>query len=246
MAKTPRRLRAEEIDLIVAMCDQVGVAIENASLYQTTLEKAKELSTLYSVVSDSMRFLDIEALLRQTMRQVLDVFGFNAARIYLREEQNGVRLVAQEGLEKSMALPERYALGEGLVGRVAQNGEPIVFEDMQHEPEYHRLAGTKIMLLAGFRGSFFIPLKIRDETIGVMNFVSRSAHPFSASDIQLINAIAYHIGIAVGNANLFSQLRQKTLELERADKAKNEFLGIISHELRTPLSLIMGYTDYMA
>jgi len=130
MAKTPRRLRAEEIDLIVAMCDQVGVAIENASLYQTTLEKAKELSTLYAVVADSMRLLDIEKLLRQTMRKVLDVFGFNAARIYLREDhQNGVRLVAQEGLEKSVPLPERYAVGEGLIGRVAQNGEPMVFED---------------------------------------------------------------------------------------------------------------------
>jgi PAS domain S-box-containing protein len=246
MAKTPRRPGTEEIDLIVAMCDQVGVAIENASLYQTTLEKAKELSTLYSVVADSMRFLDTEELLRQTMRKVSDVFGFNAARIYLREDhQNGVRLVAQEGLEKSVAPPERYALGEGLIGRVAQTGEPIVFADMQHDPEYHRLAGPKIMLLAGFRGSFFIPLKVRDETIGVMNFVSRTAHPVSASDIQLINAIAYHIGIAVGNAKLFSQLRQQTFELEKADKAKNEFLGIISHELRTPLSLIIGYTDYV-
>jgi signal transduction histidine kinase len=76
-----------------------------------------------------------------------------------------------------------------------------------------------------------------------MNFLSKEPHHFSENEVHLINTIAYHLGIAVGNGNLFSQIKQKTTELEKANKGKNEFLGIVSHELRTPLNVIRGYTE---
>jgi len=61
----------------------------------------------------------------------------------------------------------------------------------------------------------------------------------------LIHALAYHLGVAVGNAKLFSQVRRKTIELEEANKAKDEFLGVVSHELRTPLNVIKGYAEVL-
>ena len=70
-------------------------------------------------------------------------------------------------------------------------------------------------------------------------------HAFSQSDIRLIHALAYHLGVAVGNAKLFSQVRRKTIELEEANKAKDEFLGVVSHELRTPLNVIKGYAEVL-
>jgi signal transduction histidine kinase len=47
----------------------------------------------------------------------------------------------------------------------------------------------------------------------------------------------------VENANLFSQIKQKTVELEKANKGKDEFFGVISHELRTPLNVTKGYSE---
>jgi signal transduction histidine kinase len=78
-----------------------------------------------------------------------------------------------------------------------------------------------------------------------MNFLRKDPRRFSDADLQLINAIAYHLGIAVGNARLFSQIKQKSMELEKANKGKDEFLGVISHELRTPLNVIKGYTEIL-
>jgi PAS domain S-box-containing protein len=246
IGRESRRLRVDEIDLLITLCNQVATAIENATLFQQTAEKAKELSALYSVVATSSEVLDVNTLLYRGMRKVLDIFEFTAGRIYIVDnDKKEIRLAAQEGFPADITPVKSYRLGEGLIGKVLETGLPLTFEDMQSDADYHQQARAKVILKAGFRASVFIPLRVRGETLGVMNLVSKEPHTFSPSDIQLINSIAYHLGVAVGNANSFSRLTQKTLDLEKANKAKDEFLSVMSHELRTPLNVIMGYTEIM-
>lgn len=246
MAKAPRVLHIEDKTLIMRMCDHLAVAIENATLLQNSAEKAQELSTLYSVVGDCMRFLDVNALLYQTMRRVLDIFGFEAARIYLRDEnREEFSLVVHEGFDPSIKLPEHCKLGHESIGFVAQSGECLAISDSQNDAEYLQRAGSEVDWGRQYRGVIFMPLKTREGTIGVMNFFSKSTRPFAPAELEQIRAIAYHLGTAIGNARLFWQLTRRTRELTKANQAKDEFLGVISHELRTPLNVILGYTDIM-
>lgn len=246
VGENPRKLNSEEVKLLTSMTNQIGIAVEKATLYQQTVTKARELSALYTVAGIASESLDIHIVLRQTMQKVLEIVGFDASRIYLRDtDGRELRLVVYEGFDENAAPPTRYQFGEGVLGTVFKNGEPLIFNDVQNDPEYAQAAEKKVMLRAGFRGSFFIPIKVKGECLGVMNFLSKQAHHFSESEVQLINAVAYHLGIAVGNANFFSQVRQKTLELEKANKGKDEFLSVISHELRSPLNVIRGYTELL-
>ena len=243
-AKQPRILDIEDKDLLMQMCDQLAVAVENAILLRSSAEKAKELSTLYSVVGDCMRFLDVNALLYQTTRKIMDIFTCDAARVYLREESRAeFNLVVQEGFEQSIKLPERYGLGQGVIGSVAASGEYRIITDPENDAEYCRLAGSELAWSRAYRRAVFMPLNTREGTIGVMNCFRKDAHAFAPGEIDQLKAIAYHLSIAVGNARLFWQLTRRTRELVKANQAKDEFLGVISHELRTPLNVILGYTD---
>ncbi len=44
-------------------------------------------------------------------------------------------------------------------------------------------------------------------------------------------------------SNLEEKVKERTLELERANRAKNEFLANMSHEIRTPMTAILGYAE---
>jgi signal transduction histidine kinase len=244
VGEQPRKLKANEVRLLESMTNQIGIAVENSSLYQQTAAKAEELSSLYSIAGVASESLDINVVLQTTMGKVLEIFGFDAARIYLCQgEPDVLHLAAATGFPPDVQVVGKYRAGETRIGKAFETGEPSFVENMETDPDYRQTAPNRIMFKAGFRSSFIVPLKIRGSGLGVINFLKRQPYRFSESDRQLIHSIAYHLGIAVGNANLYSKIKEKTLELETANRAKDEFLGVMSHELRTPLNVIKGYAE---
>jgi signal transduction histidine kinase len=82
--------------------------------------------------------------------------------------------------------------------------------------------------------------------IGGVLLRKSEAGPFSPRQIKLLETFAAQAVIAIQNTRLFTEIQEKSRQLEVASQHKSQFLANMSHELRTPLNAIIGYTEMMA
>jgi signal transduction histidine kinase len=86
-----------------------------------------------------------------------------------------------------------------------------------------------------------VPLLLQEQPIGVFILYDDKAHQVTSEDIFLLKNAAVQAAIAIQNALLFAEVKDKNAALERVNHLKSQFLATVTHELRTPLHSIISY-----
>lgn len=186
--------------------------------------------------------------------QVLDIVvrhtGAAKCSLMLLNDRRELSIAASRGLDLEVSRGYRSRIGEGIAGMVVRNTEPVLVDDITIDTRFRGMGRGN-----GYRTKSFIscPIRGRKRMIGLLNASDRKdLLPFTEQGFELLQLISHQAAVALENAFLMAQLREKAAELEEmnrklmeGDLLKTEFLTRISHELRTPLNSIKGSIYYL-
>jgi putative nucleotidyltransferase with HDIG domain len=133
----------------------------------------------------------------------------------LCEATDEPRVRIARGIDHVDLEEESFALSRTIVHRVITSGEPVLTTNAQEDP---RFGGEASIVSLHLRSILCVPMKLKEEIIGVM-FVDNRAHIglFKESDQELLSAFADQAAMAINNARLFDELQAANLDLEAAN-----------------------------
>jgi len=140
------------------------------------------------------------------------------------------------------AVKDQHAEISKAVALAIERRQPMQTPDLDAEPPS---VARDIMLQAGYRARLVVPLLAADRIVGALVVRRQAPGEFPKSTIELLLTFAAQSVLAIQNARLFSEIEEKSRQLELASQHKSQFLANMSHELRTPLNAIIGLTDML-
>ena len=186
--------------------------------------------------------LDLDPLLKVISQAGIDLAGTEGCSILLYDEpENCLRFMPSTfSTDKNIRVP----LEGSIAGLIFNRAKPILIRNVQSDPRWSNLVDEASDFET--RSILGVPLKIKNQVIGVMELVNkRDEAGFGSEDIQIATALATQAAVAIENARLLSQLQQAYDELTELDRLKSDFVSVASHELRTPLAVILGYASFL-
>ncbi len=233
---------AEDERVIETLAAYAAVAINNAHMYEALLQRDEALSQRnedQALINDFATVLtsslDVDEILDLTINRVIAYLAVEGGEIYLREDGvNELRLALHRGgIAPSFFKQERFQIGEGMIGKVADLGKPLVCDTTCEDITElrHAVADAGIQLLA------IIPMITRGSIVGVMCFASSKPHQFAERQLQMLTAIGAWAAITVENAHLHRQTRRLAVLEERERIGMDLHDGIIQSIYAVGLAL---------
>jgi signal transduction histidine kinase len=218
------------------------VALRTRELAQS-VEELRALGEVSQAVNST---LDLAAVLSTIVAKAVQLSNTEAGAIYVYDEQaQQFRLRATHGMSDELiaAIADRqHDLGDTHIGVAAERREPIQIANLSEEPPSPLM---DLVLAAGFRALLVVPLLRPDRVLGALVVRRRQPGVFPKETVDLLQTFAAQSVLAIQNARLFTEIEEKSRQLEVASQHKSQFLANMSHELRTPLNAILGYTELM-
>ena len=203
----PRDFSSEEIEFLTALAEQGGMAIERARL----LERIQKNSMLFlDLASNINSSLDVKKILHNLTVEICEALGMKGVIIRLLNKENGdLQLVASHGLSDEF-LNKGPVSAERSVAQ-AMKGETIIIDDVENDKRIQYRAEA---IREGIVSMLVVPIKAKDDVIGIMRLCSDVERDYPEDIILLVNALAQTGGLAIQNASLYLALQDDMKELK--------------------------------
>jgi CheY-like chemotaxis protein len=172
-------------------------------------EKIRELTLLNEFGKLLTSTLDFNEVLQILMSQIQKIMRVEAVSLLLveKETKDLIFEIALGNVSQELK-HQKIAAGKGIVGWVAKTGKPVLIPDVSSDARFDKTFDESTGFVT--KSMICVPLKIRDEVIGVIQVLNHEdGMPFNEDNMYLLSSIAMYASIAIDHANLYQELHQK-------------------------------------
>ena len=230
----------EHVRLFSTLAAQLGMALENARLFEETGHRLAEARLIQEVMLATASTLDFDLVLERAVKALNRALGIFHLGFLVPNERNDA-LVPHSFLADLEEAAFQVSIQGSLLGQAYRTGQPVLVRDMAQEPAYQETVPDICSTLA-------VPVRVGGRIVAVLYAQSPQAGAFDEDELRLFTTIAGQLGVTLENARLYQRLEVQAAELSQAyselqeiNRLRIELVQNVSHELRTPLGLVKGY-----
>jgi PAS domain S-box-containing protein len=225
-----------DLDYLKTLADQGAIALGNARFYEEMERQNARLQALYRVGQMINSTLETDAILDNLTDEAMRITRATRGQVLVvRDDLGEFERRSMHGFseeEAAWAHTARMHLDQGVNGHAYTTRQAVCLDDVLTVPYYLPAAWTTHAELA-------IPIMREGRVLGNLDLQSPEVGAFRDVDLDYLSALAGQVAIALENARLYDELRQRVAELTA--------LNTISSAVATSLDLqqtLTVVTDY--
>jgi nitrate/nitrite-specific signal transduction histidine kinase len=206
---------ADTFNTMTARLRQMLTSLEEqvADRTQALERRARQLQIASQIGGEAAAIRDIQQLLDRATKSISRSFDFYHCGLFLIDELGEyavLKSASSEGGQRMLARRHRLPVGRlGIVGHVAQSGEPRIALDVGADAVYFNNPD-----LPQTRSEMALPLKVGERLIGILDVQSTQESAFNQEDTEVLQLLADQIALAIENTILLEESKKSLRELE--------------------------------
>jgi len=203
----------EDMATLQTMADQLANAIENARLFEAEQRRRQEAETLYRAAQALTTTLDLSQVFECLLSELQQVVPYDSASVQLLHDDR-LEIIGGRGfsnLDGLLGLTFDLSKGDNPNQEVIRQRAPLIVEDAPAVyPAFHKEPHAS----AGIRAWLGAPLLIGDQIVGMLALDKREPGFYTPEHANLASAFAAQAAIAIENARLYEEQRERALQAE--------------------------------